>query len=39
MKTYTFEVQCASGAVKTFTCRADDEREALRLLRKFAQEN
>ena len=39
MKTYTFKVQCASGAVKTFTCKADDEREALRLLRKFAREN
>jgi hypothetical protein len=39
MKTYQYEVQCASGAVKTFTCKADDERTAIRLMREFARAN
>jgi hypothetical protein len=39
MKNYTFKVVCASGATKEFTCQADDQKEALRLLREFAQVN
>jgi hypothetical protein len=39
MKTYKFEVQCASGAVLTFTCQANDEKTAIRLMREFALAN
>jgi hypothetical protein len=39
MKTYKFEVQCASGAVLPFTCQAADEKTARRLLREFALAN
>lgn len=39
MKTYQFEVQCASGAVLPFSCEADDEKTALRLMRAFARAN
>ena len=39
MKTYQFEVQCASGAVLVFSCKADNERIAIRLMREFARAN
>jgi len=39
MKSYTFKVVCASGTTKTFTCQADNQKDALRLLRDFAQDN
>jgi hypothetical protein len=39
MKTYTFEVQCASGAVKTFTCKAQDFAEARTKLSLFVGAN
>jgi hypothetical protein len=39
MKTYQFEVQCASGAVLPFTCQANDEKTAIRLMREFALAN
>ena len=39
MKNYTFTVVCASGATKEFTCQAANQKEALKLLREFAQVN
>ena len=39
MKTYTFEVICNSGAVKTFTCKAYDFASAKRLLKEFMKAN
>jgi hypothetical protein len=39
MKTYTFEVVCASGTTKTFTCEAVDFNQARVLLDQFAQAN
>jgi hypothetical protein len=39
MKNYTFEVVCASGATRTFTCEAVDFNQARVLLDQFAQAN
>ena len=39
MKTYTFEVVCASGTTRTFTCEAADFNQARGLLEQFAAAN
>jgi hypothetical protein len=39
MKTYTFEVVCASGVNKTFTCEAADFAQARVMLEQFAAAN
>jgi hypothetical protein len=39
MKTYTFEVVCASGVNKTFTCEAANFSQARVLLDQFTQAN
>jgi len=39
MKTYTFQVICASGAVKTYTCETTDWASARRLLAEFVKAN
>jgi hypothetical protein len=39
MKNYTFEVICASGVTKTFTCEAADFSQARVMLDQFACAN
>jgi hypothetical protein len=39
MKTYTFQVVCASGETRTFTCEAADFSQARVLLDQFAAAN
>jgi hypothetical protein len=39
MKTYTFEVVCATGTTKTFTCEAADFAEARLKLAEFVAAN
>jgi hypothetical protein len=39
MRHYKFEVQCASGEVKTFECDAPNFREARKLMEIFIQAN
>jgi hypothetical protein len=39
MKTYTFEVVCATGVTKTFTCEAADFAQARVMLEQFAAAN
>jgi hypothetical protein len=39
MKTYTFDVVCASGTTKTFTCEAADFAQARVLLEQFSAAN
>jgi hypothetical protein len=39
MKTYTFEVVCATGTTKTFTCEAADFAQARVMLEQFAAAN
>ena len=39
MKTYTFEVVCATGTTKTFTCEAVDFNQARAKLTEFAAVN
>jgi len=39
MKTYTFEVVCATGVTKTFTCEAANFAQARVMLDQFAAAN
>jgi hypothetical protein len=39
MKTYKFEVVCASGTTRTFTCEAVDFNQARTLLEQFSKAN
>ena len=39
MKTYTFEVVCASGTTRTFTCEAENFNQARTLLTDFVEKN
>jgi hypothetical protein len=39
MKNYTFEVVCATGTTKTFTCEATDFAQARVMLEQFAAAN
>jgi len=39
MQQYTFEIECRSGQVKTFTCWAESFAAARELLEKFYEEN